>query len=93
MRTNCNRSRNSNMIIFTICLLFVCLGNIHSQINVPNPSIDLHLDIENVEYEFVEKRKADLQMDVEGWEDRFGNSDRAVKFFDKVQACVCRIII
>ena len=53
MRTNCNRSRNSNMIIFTICLLFVCLGNIHSQINVPNPSIDLHLDIENVEYEFV----------------------------------------
>lgn len=81
MRTNCNRSRNSNMIIFTICLLFVCLGNIHSQINVPNPSIDLHLDIENVEYEFVEKRKADLQRDVEGWEDRFGNSDRAVKFF------------
>ena len=69
------------MIIFTICLLFVCLGNIHSQINVPNPSIDLHLDIENVEYEFVEKRKADLQRDVEGWEDRFGNSDRAVKFF------------
>ena len=62
-------------------MLFVCLGNIHSQINVPNPSIDLHLDIENVEYEFVEKRKADLQRDVEGWEDRFGNSDRAVKFF------------
>lgn len=45
------------MIIFTICLLFVCLGNIHSQINVPNPSIDLHLDIENVEYELSRKEK------------------------------------
>lgn len=44
MGANCNR--NSNIIIFTICLLFICVGNIHSQISVPNPSIDLHLDLE-----------------------------------------------
>ena len=81
MGINCNK--NSNIIIFAICLLFVCVGNTRSQISVPNPSIDLHLDIETVDYEFVEKRTVDWENDVEGWDDRFGNSDRAVKFFRK----------
>ena len=65
MGANCNR--NSNIIIFTICLLFICVGNIHSQISVPNPSIDLHLDLENVEYESVKQKKVELNRDVEGW--------------------------
>lgn len=81
MGANCNR--NSNIIIFTICLLFICVGNIHSQISVPNPSIDLHLDLENVEYESVKQKKVELNRDVEGWEDRFGNRSRASKFFRK----------
>lgn len=81
MGANCNR--NSNIIIFTICLLFICVGNIHSQISVPNPSIDLHLDLENVEYESVKQKKVELNRDVEGWEDRFGNRSRASKFFSK----------
>lgn len=74
-------NRNSNIIIFTICLLFICVGNARSQIDVPDPSIDLHLDIENVDYESVKKKRVDFHNDAEGRDDRFGNKNRSAKFF------------
>mgnify|MGYP002532116810 CR=1 FL=1 len=81
MRTNFNRNRN--IIIFAICLLFVCIGNVTSQINVPNPSIYLAFDTNDPSYESVSKKSGFLSGTSSRWADRFGNADRAVKFEGK----------
>ncbi|MBD9093643.1 MAG: hypothetical protein EGQ20_14100 [Bacteroides oleiciplenus] len=81
MRTNF--SRNRNIIIFAIYLLFSCIGDISSQVSVPEPSICLNLDVDNVDYESVEKRRGDFNGTAEGWTDRFGNEDKSVKFLAK----------
>lgn len=78
MRTNF--SRNRNIIIFAIYLLFSCIGDISSQVSVPDPSICLNLEAENPAYESVEKRSGYFEGITEGWADRFGNENRAVKF-------------
>ena len=55
MKTKFNRNRN--IIIFTICLLFVCIGNAKSQPEVPDPVVHLAFDTGQPEYESVESQR------------------------------------
>lgn len=88
-----NYNRNSNIIIFTICLLFICVGNIHSQISVPNPSIDLHLDLENVEYESVKQKKWSLIGMLKAGRIDLVTDLELRNFFERGHGYVCRTII
>ena len=56
MKTKFNRNRN--IIIFTICLLFVCIGNAKSQPEVPDPVVHLAFDTGQPEYESVDGWKS-----------------------------------
>lgn len=87
MRTNFNRNRN--IIIFAICLLFVCAGNITSQISVPNPSIYLAFDTDYPGYESMTKKSEFVSGSYQRMADRFGNSQRAIKFTGKGAGVRC----
>ena len=78
-----NFNRNRNIIIFAICLLFVCVGNITSQTSVPDPSVYLAFDTDNPAYESISKYPGLVSGSFRRVEDRFGNYDRAVAFIGK----------
>lgn len=78
MKVNINRNRN--MIIFAICLLFACIGNVTSQIIVPPPSIHLAFDTDDAGYESVSKTSGVCTGPVERGSDRFGQELRSVQF-------------
>lgn len=87
MRTNFNKNRN--IIIFAICLLFACTENITSQITIPNPSIYLAFDTDNPGYESVSTHNGLVSGTYQQVADRFGNSQRAVKFTNKGAGVRC----
>lgn len=87
MKTNFNRNRN--IIIFAICLLFVCVGNATSQISIPNPSIYLAFDTDNPGYESISKTTGLVSGTHQRVADRFGNSQRAITFTGKGAGIRC----
>ena len=87
MRTNFNRNRN--IIIFAICLLFICAENVTSQIAIPKPSIYLAFDTDNPGYESVSTHDGLVTGNYQQVADRFGNSQRAIKFTNKGAGVRC----
>lgn len=81
MKNNFNRNRN--IIIFAICLLFVCVGNITSQTSVPNPSVYLAFDTDNPAYESISKTQGLVSGQFRRVVNRFGNYESAVAFIGK----------
>lgn len=75
--------RNRNIIIFAICLLFTCIGNITSQISVPQPSIHLAFDTSNPTYESISGNFGTLAGSYAQSIDRFGNEARSVWFLEQ----------
>ena len=76
-------SRNRNIIIFAIYLLFACIGSVTSQISVPNPSIHLAFDTSNPAYESISGNLGTLTGTFSQSIDRFGNEARSVKFLQQ----------
>lgn len=73
-------SRNRNIIIFAIYLLFACVGNVTSQTSVPNPSIYFAFDTDNPAYESISGTVGLFTGPFIRTVDRFENIDRAVAF-------------
>lgn len=83
MKTNFNKNRN--IIIFAIYLLFIYVGNIVAQpiISVPEPSIFLAFDRKDPAYESVSQNSGLLTGTTISVIDRFGSSDRAIRFYGR----------
>lgn len=84
-----NYNKNRNIIIFTICLLFICIGNVSSQMSVPNPSIYLAFDTDNPGYESVSESAEFVSGSYRRVANRFGNSKRAIVFTGKGAGIRC----
>lgn len=87
MKTNFYRNRN--IIILAIYILFICVGNINSQVSVPSPSIYLAFDTSNPGYESVSKQSGLVAGSYQRVTDRFGNAERAVTFTGKGAGVRC----
>lgn len=87
MKTKFNRNRT--IVIFAICLLFTCVGNVASQISVPAPSIYLAFDTDNPGYESISKNTGFVSGSYRRATDRFGNSQRAIVFTGKGAGVRC----
>lgn len=81
MKTKFNKNRN--MIIFAICLLFVCIGKVTSQVIVLPPSIHLAFDTSNPAYETISGNSGTLTGTFSMSKDRFGNEARSVWFLQQ----------
>lgn len=73
--------RNRNIIILAICLLFVYIQSVKSQVTVPDPVAHLAFDTDKPGYESVSKSQLGTTTgNFQRTKDRYGNNNRAVKF-------------
>lgn len=77
--------------VFILCLLFIGVESVNSQVTVPSPSIYLAFDTDNPGYESVTKQSCLVSGSHQRTADRFGNPQRAVRFNNKGSGIRCTL--
>lgn len=86
---NTNIYKKGKFTLITFFLFLLCCIGAFSQVTIPNPSIYLAFDTDNPGYESVSKHIGLVSGTYQQVADRFGNSQRAVKFTNKGAGVRC----